>query len=98
MKQISNENSRYNLKYLNEISERCLDTINIHYKNHRSNKKHSSYQNHLFYDLNPDLYSINNITKVDRVGRLKTGQRTSRVSGYQHSQLNQHTVRKKPRS
>ena len=39
LKQISNEYSRYNQRYINDMNERCLDTMKIHFKNPRSDNR-----------------------------------------------------------
>ena len=94
LKQISNEYSRYNQSYLNDINERCLDTINKHFKNHRSNKKYS-FKKHQLHNLNHDISSQNNMTEVDRIGKINTGHHNNITPGHQHLQL-KHCFNKNP--
>ena len=84
LKQISNENSRYNLKYMKDIKERCLDTINKHYKNPRINNNNFIQHKHL--NISNHTPESNNLVNIDRIGRSRTGQHVNRVPRNQQLQ------------
>ena len=62
LKQISNEYSRYNQSYLNDINERCLDTRNKHFTGHH-NKITSGHQHLQLKHCFNKYPGLNNIKK-----------------------------------
>ena len=57
-KQISNENSRYNQNFINNINEKCVGIKNKHFKINEYPK------------LNHNRYSQNNTTEIKGIGNI----------------------------